>query len=148
MNRFEFIGNLTKNPETEHYSDKSTGAITAITTLNIAVNKIFTNEEGRQEKTDYFRVKLKDKRADNAAKYLVKGSKVFVCGTIANTKWKDKKTGEDRYGYDFWANDIEYLNYVERPSHTPEKQNEAQPAAEAVQPAPVNDLDEDLDITF
>ena len=46
--------------------------------------------------------------AENAGKYLGKGSKVFVQGRIEPTKYE--KDGKTEYGFDFIAEEIEYLD--------------------------------------
>ncbi|WP_246737183.1 single-stranded DNA-binding protein [Methylobacterium sp. DB0501] len=62
----------------------------------------------KQEQTDFFRIKSFGGLAENAGKYLGKGSKVFVQGRIEPTKYE--KDGKTEYGFDFIAEEIEYLD--------------------------------------
>lgn len=62
----------------------------------------------KQEQTDFFRIKSFGGLAENAGKYLGKGSKVFVQGRIEPTKYE--KEGKTEYGFDFIAEEIEYLD--------------------------------------
>ncbi|MEX3557802.1 MAG: single-stranded DNA-binding protein [Burkholderia sp.] len=54
-----------------------------------------------------FRIKTWDKTAENAGKYLGKGSQVYVEGRIENTKFE--KNGETIYGMDFITEQVQYL---------------------------------------
>ncbi|WKN80519.1 single-stranded DNA-binding protein (plasmid) [Salmonella enterica subsp. diarizonae] len=77
LNRFQFIGNLTKDTELR-YTAKST----PIAIFDIAVNGSYKDQETGEikEYTDFFRIKVWGKAAENAAKFLGKGSQVFVEG--------------------------------------------------------------------
>jgi single-strand DNA-binding protein len=46
--------------------------------------------------------------AENAAKYLGKGSLIFVEGRVASTEWE--QDGEKRYGTHFVATHIQYVD--------------------------------------
>ncbi|MDZ0985339.1 single-stranded DNA-binding protein [Klebsiella quasipneumoniae] len=79
LNRFQFIGNLTKDTELR-YTAKST----PIAIFDIAVNGSYKEQESGEVKeyTDFFRIKVWGKAAENAAKFLGKGSQVFVGGRL------------------------------------------------------------------
>ncbi len=104
VNEFRFIGNLTRDTELRY-----TGNGTAVATFDLAVDKQWQNSDGeKQEKTNYFRIKAWGKQAENAGKYLGKGSQIHVAGSIENTKFE--RGGETIYGQDFVASQIDYLN--------------------------------------
>jgi single-strand DNA-binding protein len=67
--------------------------------------------QAKKEQTDFFRIKSFAGLAENAGKYLGKGSKVFVQGRIEPTKFE--KDGQTEYGFDFIADVIEYLDTKE-----------------------------------
>ena len=76
-NLFQFIGNLTRDTDVRH-SENSARAV-----FDLAVNRVWRNAAGaKQEQTDFFRIKSFGGLAENAGKYLGKGSKVFVQGRI------------------------------------------------------------------
>ena len=79
-----FIGNLTKNPE--EYATKNG---TTICKFDIAVNRDYTNENG-EKVTDFFSVVVYGKRAEICVKYLEKGNKVAVYGSIQNRQYENK----------------------------------------------------------
>jgi single-strand DNA-binding protein len=101
-NQFQFIGNLTRDAELHH------GGNSARAVFDLAVNRVWRDRDGeKKEQTDFFRVKSFGAIAENAGKYLGKGSKVFVQGRVETTKYE--KAGKTEYGIDFIADVIEYL---------------------------------------
>jgi len=102
-NQFQFIGNLTRDANV--HQGEYTRAV-----LDLAVNRIWRDKSGeKKEETDFFRIKAFGALADNAGKYLGKGSKVFVQGRIKPTKY-EKEDGTVEYGHDFIADMIQYLD--------------------------------------
>ena len=102
-NQFQFIGNLTRDTDVRQ-SESSVRAV-----FDLAVNRVWRNAAGaRQEQTDFFRIKSFGGLAENAGKYLGKGSKVFVQGRIEPTKFE--RNGRTEFGFDFIAEAIEYLD--------------------------------------
>ncbi|EPJ6947333.1 single-stranded DNA-binding protein [Escherichia coli] len=91
LNRFQFIGNLTKDTELR-YTAKST----PIAIFDIAVNGSYKDQETGEikEYTDFFRIKVWGKAAENAAKFLGKGSQVFVEGSMRNTQYESNGGGK------------------------------------------------------
>lgn len=103
-NQFQFIGNLTRDADVRHTESGGNRGI-----FDLAVNRAWRNASGeKQEATDYFRIKSFGANAENAGKYLGKGSKVFVEGRLETTKYE--KDGKTEYGIDFIAEKIEYLD--------------------------------------
>ena len=104
LNRFQFTGNLTRDPELNHG-----GSGKAVATLQLANNQIWYGADGqKQEKANFFRIKAFDKAAENHAKFLRKGSKIYVEGRIESTEYE--KEGASVYGFDFIADYVEYLD--------------------------------------
>ncbi|WP_017161448.1 single-stranded DNA-binding protein [Xanthomonas phaseoli] len=106
VNKFQFIGNLTRDSQVRYIGNDNR----AVATFDIAVNDEWRDRATgeKREKTNYFRIKVWGTHAENAGKYLGKGSSVFVEGHIENTK--HEKDGETQYGQDFVADYVQYLN--------------------------------------
>ncbi len=103
LNKFQFIGNLTRDTEVQYPSNSEPCGI-----FNLGVNQTWRDADGnKKEKSNFFRIKCWGKTAENAGKYLGKGSKVFIEGRIENTEYE--KAGQTVYGTDFVADYIEYL---------------------------------------
>ncbi|ALR06323.1 single-stranded DNA-binding protein (plasmid) [Xylella fastidiosa] len=115
LNKFQFIGNLTRDTQLRYMGNDNR----AVATFDIAVNAEWRDRSTgeKHEKTNYFRIKLWGTQAENAGKYLGKGSQVFVDGYIENSKYE--KNGETQYSQDFMADYVQYLN-TKAPSETSE----------------------------
>lgn len=103
-NQFQFIGNLTRDPELTYTPNG-----TAVANIDIAVNSSWTDKDNqKQEKVNYFRLKTWAKSAENAGKFLSKGSMIFAEGSIENNTYD--KDGQKVYGFEFVADRIQYLS--------------------------------------
>lgn len=74
MNKMIVIGNLVANPE-ERWVDTSDGQ-QQVSNFTVATNRVVHGNKI----VNYFEVAVWGKMADNAMKYLAKGSKVYVSG--------------------------------------------------------------------
>lgn len=79
------IGNLGKAPET-----KITDNGTLIATFSMASNTVRNGAEGKVEKTDWFRVTAFGRQAETLARYVRKGSRLYVQGRLTFNPWIDK----------------------------------------------------------
>ena len=75
MNKFQFMGRLTRDPETRVIPNSDT----QVTTFSIAVNRRFTDQNG-ERKTDFFNLTAFGKLAEFCSKYYRKGQhKYHLC---------------------------------------------------------------------
>ncbi len=95
MNKFQFMGRLTKDPETRYTQNTNT----PVSTFSIAVNRRFTEANG-ERKADFFNVTAFGKLAEFCSKYYKKGQQVLVEGRIQNRTWEDQ-SGQKRYATDY-----------------------------------------------
>lgn len=102
MNKVILIGNLSKDPEVT-----TTGSGVSLCKFSIAVNRQFQNANGERE-VDFFNIIAWRGLAENCGKYLSKGNKVAICGSIQNRSYEDKD-GNKRYVTDIIAEDVEFL---------------------------------------
>ena len=94
INKVTLIGNLGRDPEVRFSESGAKIANISIATSETWNDKV-TGE--RKEKTEWHRVVIFNKfLADIAEKYLKKGSKVYVEGSLQTRKWTDN-TGIDKY---------------------------------------------------
>ena len=100
MNKIFLIGNLTKDPE---LTETSNG--TSLCRFVIAVNRPYApNGE-----VDYFNITVWRAVAESCGKFLKKGSKVAVSGSLQNRSYDDKD-GIKRYVTDIVAGEVEFLS--------------------------------------
>lgn len=102
MNKLMIIGNLTKDPES-----RTTTAGKTVCNFTVAVNRR-KRTEGQPE-ADFFRVSAWDQLGENCQKYLVKGKKVCVVGSIGVHVYTNQR-GEAAANMEVLANEIEFLS--------------------------------------
>src|SRR5271166_4210436 len=91
LNRVLLIGNLTRDPEVR-YTPKGT----AVAEIGLAVNRIYSGEDGeKKEETTFVDVTLWARQAEVAGQYLKKGRPVFIEGRLQLDTWDDKQTGQN-----------------------------------------------------
>lgn len=103
MNKVFLIGNLTKDPEM-----RSTQSGVAICNFTIAVNRRFRNPQTGQQETDFLNIVAWRQLAELCSKYLAKGRKVAVVGSI-QTRTYEAKDGSKRTAWDIVAEEVEFL---------------------------------------
>lgn len=106
MNRATLIGNLTRDPEV-----RMTGNGISVCTFSVAVQRRFANAQGERQ-ADFFNIVAWRTLADNCGRYLKKGSKVFVGGSMQNRSYD--KDGVKRYIMEIIADEVEFLSPVEK----------------------------------
>lgn len=99
MNKAIIIGNLTKDPEL-----RTTGSGISVCTFRVAVARAFKRDE-----TDFLNIVTWRGLAENCAKFLAKGRKVGIVGSI-QTREYDDNNGQRRYITEIVADDVEFLS--------------------------------------
>ena len=103
MNKVYLIGNLTRDPE---ISTTTSGI--SVCRMSIAVSRRFANAEGGRD-ADFFNVTAWRGTADNCAKFLKKGNKIAVSGSI-QTRNYEKADGTKGFSIDIVADEVEFLS--------------------------------------
>jgi len=104
MNRVFVMGNLGGDPEL-----RKTANNTAVVSMNVATKEFRPEKDGtRQEYTEWHRIVVWGRQAENCAKYLTKGRPVFVEGRLQTRSWEDK-SGVKRYTTEIVANNVQFL---------------------------------------
>lgn len=105
LNKAMIIGRLGRDPELKY-----TQSGMPVTSLTIATDESYMDRDGnRVDRTEWHRVSVFQKAAENCAQYLSKGSLVYVEGRIQTRKWQDQQ-GQDRYSTDIVANTVRFLD--------------------------------------
>lgn len=102
MNKCILVGNLTRDPE---ISQTPSGV--SVCKFCVAVNRNYTNASGERE-TDFINVVAWRNLAENCGKYLVKGKKAAVCGSMQTRSYEDKE-GVTRYVTEVIADEVEFI---------------------------------------
>lgn len=111
MNKVVLIGNLVRDPEV-----RATQSGISVCNFTVAVNRRFKNANGEQE-TDFLNVIAWRQLAELCGKYLAKGRKVAVTGSI-QTRQYEAKDGSKRTAWDIVADEVEFLSPQNQQSST------------------------------
>lgn len=104
VNRVILIGNLGQDPEIRYTANQ-----TAVTTLSLATTDYKMDKEGnKQSFTEWHRVVVWGRQAENAAKYLAKGRSCYIEGRLQTRSWDDKN-GQKRYTTEIVAQTVQFL---------------------------------------
>lgn len=129
VNKVILIGRLGRDPELKH-----TQGGKAFCTFSIAVSEKWGEGE---ERTEWFDVAVFTKSAEACAKFLGKGSAVYVEGRLQSREWE--KDGVKRRSFTVNAFDVKFLSQ--------KKDNATTPAADPFG-EPVNAKFPDDDLPF
>jgi single-strand DNA-binding protein len=94
VNKVILVGNLGKDPEVRSTQDGS-----KIVNLTLATSETWNDRASgeRKERTEWHRVVIfNDRVADVAERFLKKGAKIYVEGSLQTRKWTDQQ-GQERY---------------------------------------------------
>ena len=94
VNKVILVGNLGKDPEVRNTQDGS-----KIVNLTLATSETWNDRASgeKKEKTEWHRVVIfNDRTADVAERFLKKGAKIYVEGSLQTRKWTDQQ-GQERY---------------------------------------------------
>lgn len=123
MQKLMIIGNLTRDPEGKNMQDGK-----FVTNFTVAVNRRKTQSNQNPE-ADFFRVSAWNALGENCQKYLAKGRKVCVIGTVSVHAFSGQD-GTAKASLEVLAQDVEFLS--------PMNSGDQAPAQNAEQDVPVN----------
>jgi single-strand DNA-binding protein len=105
INKVILIGNLGADPELRY---TQSGA--PVASFRVATTERWKGQDGQmQEQTEWHSCNAWGKLAEICGKYLQKGSKVYVEGSINTRKWQDK-SGNDRYSTEVKVREMKMLD--------------------------------------
>ena len=96
---------------------KQTTSGKTVCSLTIAVNRRYKDAQGNAT-ADFFSVQAWEKLAELCARYLDKGSKVFISGELRNRSY-EAKDGSKRTVTEIIANEVEFLSPKAEPATPP-----------------------------
>ena len=138
MNKAILVGNLTRDPEL-----RATASGISVCTFTIAVNRRVSRDAQGQKEADFIPIVTWRGLADNCFKYLHKGSKAAVTGSI-QTRSYDVQDGTRRYVTEILADEVEFLSAANNGAAAARTQTEqygsAEPYSADLQPHDENDL--------
>ena len=104
MNKVFIVGNLTRDPELRTVRDGI-----CVCSFTVAVNRRIRNAEAGQPEADFFRVTAWRGLGENCSRYLAKGRKVAVTGSVSVSTYTGND-GTTRATLEVTADDVEFLS--------------------------------------
>ena len=101
MNQWVGTGNLTRDPEL-----RTTSTGKSVCSFSLAVQRNFGDA------VDFLNIVTWGATADNCKKYLLKGAKVAVFGTLQTRQYE--VDGQKRTAYEINASNVEFLSRAEK----------------------------------
>ena len=92
VNKVTVMGVLCRDPETKQFPNGG-----SMTTFSVATTEFWKDKTTgeRKEATEWHRISTNGRLAEIASKYLKKGSKAYIEGSLRTRKYKDQ-SGADR----------------------------------------------------
>ena len=129
LNTVHLAGNLTRDVSLKFLQDQK-----AVGDFGLAINRRWKTPAGEtREETTFVDIEVWGTTAENAAKYLKKGSGVYVQGRLKLDTWADKKDGSKRSKLRVTADVIQFTD--RKPATT----TDAPPAPPTPPAAPADD---------
>ena len=102
MNKLTIVGNLCSDPELRTTQDGK-----SVCNFNVAVN--MRKKPNKEQETDYFRISVWNAGAESCGKYLTKGSKVGIIGSVSVHPYKDRN-GDPKATIEVLADEVEFIS--------------------------------------
>ena len=105
FNKIILVGNLGRDPELRYTPQGD-----AVCSFSLATNERKKDKSGEfQEVATWFKITLWRRLAENASKYLSKGSPVYIEGRLQVEEWTDRD-GKDRFTLGVQATDMHFIS--------------------------------------
>jgi single-strand DNA-binding protein len=104
VNKAILVGNLGRDPELRY-----TASGQPVCTFSLATTENWVKEGKREERTEWHRIVVWGKAAENCANYLAKGRQVYIAGRIQTNEWEDKE-GQKRKTTEINAQTVQFLS--------------------------------------
>jgi single-strand DNA-binding protein len=104
VNKVIIVGRLGADPEL-----KTVGNAQSVARLSIATSENWMGKDGqKQERTEWHRVVVWGRQAENCAKHLAKGRQVYVEGRLQTRSWENQQ-GQKQYSTEVVASTVQFL---------------------------------------
>ena len=135
MNKIFLIGNLTRDPEM-----RTTNSGVSVCTFTVAVNRRRSGAEAGQTEADFFRISAWRQLGENCNRFLAKGRKCAVTGTLTLQTYTGND-GQTRSSLEVQADEVEFLTPRSEQTGNSQPAAGSAPAARSNEFIQVNDDD-------
>ena len=145
LNKGKLIGRLGSDPEIKQMVNGKNVARLSIATSQSWKDKS-TGE--RKEKTEWHKIVIFNEGLVNVVRqYLKKGANIYVEGQLSTRKWRDEKSGQDKYSTEVvlqgFNSSLTMLDSKNKSSNSNENESKSSlPNDDVIQPS--SDLDDEI----
>ncbi|MDC3181295.1 single-stranded DNA-binding protein [Gammaproteobacteria bacterium] len=106
LNKAMIIGNVGQDPDIRYTANEQ-----AVVNLSIATSESWRDKQSgeMQDRTEWHRIVMYGKLAEIVGKYVKKGTKLYVEGSIKTRKWTDN-SGAERYTTEIVGTEMQMLD--------------------------------------
>jgi single-strand DNA-binding protein len=111
FNRVTMVGRVGNDPDPRYFDDGK-----VVLSLSLAVKRKYHSLERKayniksgEEETDWYGLEIWGRDAEYAAKYVKKGARIGVVGSLQLDEWTDRATGEPRNAAKIIVKDLDIL---------------------------------------
>lgn len=134
-NQAILFGHLGQDPELRYTTSGK-----PVAALSLATTEVFYDKNGtKNETTEWHRIILWEKQAEVAAKYLTKGSKVYIQGKITYRSYEHD--GAKKYVTEIIAKNMEFGSMPQRAQQQQPLPSNQAPSSQTQAPQSHNNLD-------
>lgn len=112
INKVTLIGNLGGDPSFKSFNNGG-----SVTNISLATSEVWKKDGETKERTEWHNVVFHNGLAEVANKYLQKGSRIYLEGSIRSRKYEDKE-GKERTVYEIHAYEMSLLD-ASKPNGSP-----------------------------
>ena len=146
LNKVLLIGRLGADPEIKQMVNGKSVARLSIATSNTWKDK---NTGEKKEKTEWHRVVIFNEGLVNVVQqYVKKGAQVYIEGQLTTRKWRDEKSGVDRYSTEVvlqgFNSTFKILSSKSNQIENIQESNTEKSSLPNDENSPTNDLDDEI----
>lgn len=105
LNKVAISGNLGRDAELR----RTPGGL-AVCQFSVAVNTRVKTADGWADRANWIDCTMFGNRAESVAEYLKKGTKCAVEGSLRQTTWQDRQTGQNRSKVEVIVDELEFMS--------------------------------------
>lgn len=104
VNKVILIGNLGDDVKLHHFDNQN-----LLGRFSVATSESYLKKDTKERvtKTEWHTIVVRNRLAEICEKYIKKGDKVYIEGSLRNRKWEDN--GMTRYTTEVYADSVEFL---------------------------------------
>jgi single-strand DNA-binding protein len=104
VNKVILVGRLGADPEVKTIPNGQT-----VARLSLATSESWTGKDGqKQERTEWHRIVVWGRQAENCGKHLAKGRQIYIEGRLQTRSWEDPQ-GQKKYATEIVASTVQFL---------------------------------------